>query len=297
MDEGRIRGTDEIWPADQIWQLGDASSIHWCCIGCNAPLTPSAWRPERNHKRAAHFAARDGHFPQCTADGLEKMIATGGRKNIRTADGLPGPYPAAVRFVERRERVEGEGHPVEGVRDAFRLRAGGGDRPQNANHRRTVTTIRQICRFYHAFPLLRGLALEVHGCTGESYFGIFQPLSNNYTGEVGGKILYAGIRFKEIPDYGQRHLRIALNLRNVREVDGEAAQQPVYLEVDWTNWNTVQRGLFRNQFEEIRSALEQRYRKSVKGKKPSATLYFIGRKIDADTYCADDHRKICLIGA
>lgn len=299
MDEGRIRGTEEIWPADQIWQLGDASLIDWCCIGCEAVLTPSAWRPDAGHKRSAHFAARHGHEPDCTADGLEKLIASGGKKSIKTEDGLPGPYPAAIRFVERRERAASEGQPVEGVRDVYRhARSDGDGRPRNPDHRRTVTTIRQICRFYQAFTQLRHLALDIPEGDGNTYYDLFQPMSNEYNGPVDGKILYAGIRFKEVPDYTAQILRIMLNCANFATINGETIKSPFILMIDWRGWSPTQRGLFRNHYEEVRQELAEKY-KAAKDKKnlPSANIYFIGSRVGANEFLADDHRKICVLGA
>lgn len=300
MDEGRIRGTEQIWPADQIWQLGDASAIDWCCIGCEASLTPRAWRLDRDYKQAAHFAALAGHQPNCTADGLEKLIAAGGRKSIKTENGLPGPYPAAVRFVERRERIADEGQPIEGVRDVYRYARGDGEgRPRNPDHRRTVTTIRQICRFYQAFPQLKHLALDIPGGDGKTYFDLFQPMSNNYAGPVEGKILYAGIRFKDIPDYNSEDvLRVTLNRTIIESIDGKEIKNQIVLLIDWSGWSPTQRGLFRNHYEEARQELERKY-KATKDKKslPSANIYFIGRRNGDNEFLADDHRKICLLGA
>jgi hypothetical protein len=301
MDEGRIRGTDQMWPAEQIWQLGDATAVSWCCVGCEAPLTPSAWRPENNHKRTAHFEARNGHQPGCTVEGLEKLMGTSKRKTIKTKDDLPGPYPSAVRFVDRHQRIAGEGEAVEGERDVYRpARDGGEDRPKNPSHKRTVTTIRQICRFYHAFPQLRGLALDIPGCDGGTYFDIFHPLSNDYDGIIERRILYAGIRFKDAPDYAREYLRIALNLSNSLVVKDEVTRRPVYLLIDWHGWSPTQKGLFRNHFEDVRDNLGKKYKaaRDAKSKNlPSATIFFVGSRISEDEFLTDDHRKICLIGA
>ncbi len=297
MDEGRIQGTDAIWPADQIWQLGDAATIDWRCVGCEAKLTPRAWRTGIEYRKAANFAALDGHEPGCTADGLERLIADGGRKTIKTADGLPGPYPAAVSFVHRRESRAEEGQPAEGVRDIYRYARGGGERPQNPDHRRTVTTIRQVCRFYRAFPGLKHLSLRIDDCAGNTYFDIFRPLSNNDSGPVERKILYAGIRFKEILEDSAATLRIPLNLTNATVVDGKRVVERVHLSVDWSGWSEMQRGLFRNHVTEIRDELADKYKKAKQGNPPSAIVYFIGRRIGAHEFLADDHRKVCLLAA
>ena len=300
MDEGRIHGTEEIWPADQIWQLENASMIDWCCIGCDAALTPRAWRLDRDYKQAAHFAALNGHQPDCTADGLEKLIAAGGKRSIKTEDGLPGPYPAAVRFVDRRERIAVEGQAAEGVRDVYRHARGDRDgRPRNSDHRRTVTTIRQICGFYQAFPQLSRLPLDLPGGDGKTYFDLFQPMSNSYAGPVEGKILYAGIRFKELPNYSNEQiLHVTLNCANFATIEGETVRNQLILVIDWSGWSPTQRGLFRNHYEEARQELERKY-KAAKDKKslPSANIYFIGRRIGDNEFLADDHRKICLLGA
>lgn len=299
MDEGRIDGTDQVWPADQIWQLGDASAVSWCCIGCNAILTPCAWRPEFNYKIAAHFKARVGHEPDCRAEGVEKLIKEGGRKAIKTVSGLPGPYPASVRFVERHERLAVDDQAVEGVRDTYRPERGGdyGHQPR-PEHRRTVTTIRLVCRFYQAFPTLRGLALDIPGCDGRTYFDVFKPLSNNYAGPVDGKICYAGIRFVDVPDYSAEILRISLNLKNIVTIDGATIGNRVYLLVDWREWSPTQKGLFRNHVEEVRQDLGKKYR-MAKNKTvfQSANIFFIGGRFSDNEFNADDHRKICLLKA
>lgn len=298
MDEARKCEDDAVWSADEIHELGDASIICWRCIGCDAIVIPAAWDPDKKYKRTPYFRAKTKHKEDCTAEKLEKMMKVKERKNkIKSEDGLPGTYPSAVRFSDQINAQEGCERQRERIGDDYRPESNDkGNGSKNPNHKRTAVTITPICKFYNAFPLLRHLSLRVPGCDGNTYRDIFQPISNNYTGQVERKILYASIRFKEAPDYSDdSKLKIALNLSNTDSQN----KAPVYLQINWYYWSKQRKGVLRNKIEKIRKELKNKYLKTdletESNKKPYGRIFFIGSRLDANQFLVEDSRKICLL--
>lgn len=301
MDEGRIAGTTDLWAADHIWQLPDAETIDWRCPGCEAKVIARAWRTDRSFKVSPNFAVKGPHDPGCGINGFEKLISSGESKTIRSENGLPAPYPSALRFIDRHEHVVPDDIDNRSLENRLRHKRGGTALPKNQDHHRTATNIRPLCRFYQAFPQLRHLPLTIPNGDGSTYRELFRPLKNNDNGPIIGKILFAGLRFRDIPmpDADPFHISLNVYLTNTTQ-NGKDIRQPFTLLVDMTTWSPAKRTLFLNRFMEARENLEERYKsRAADAPYPSAFVYFMSTRLGSDvaTFIVDDPSKIFFLEA
>jgi hypothetical protein len=299
MDEAQLGTEGDSWFAADIWSLENAGELDWRCPGCSWQVTPVAWQGDRKFKVAAHFRATAGHDKDCGIDGLEKLIKSGENRKVKSESGLPGPYPSAVRFPIRErivpdetEATQGRGRRVESGRSETL------DQEKVRSHRRTVTTIRPVCRFFQNFPNLRHLPLAVPGCTGGSFQEIFHMLRNTPGEEkLPPKILIAGLRFKEEPQYSNDSATLTLNAgRKTTDCIDECYR----LSIEWAAWHQRQRTLFSNYVDEQVEDLRGRWlRARALGKPdlPQVTVFFIGTQNPSNPWLihVDDQRKICIL--
>ena len=116
------------------------------------------------------------HIQPCGVDGVEKLVKKAKSEKVGTPEGFPVPFPNRLRFDEERPVTAGGDAPGAGE-GAGRTRTRANGERGAAYHGHTVKTIRPVCRVFMDFPNDRAqLPLEIPGCPGTTYAGVFRGL-------------------------------------------------------------------------------------------------------------------------
>ena len=290
VDSARDKRTGDIIDAEQLWDLEVVDKEAYECPGCGIQVFPASYRKNINKKRPYFTPMDNKHIQPCGVDGVEKLVKKAKSEKVGTPEGFPVPFPNRLRFDEERPVTAGGDVPGAGE-GAGRTRTRANGERGAAYHGHTVKTIRPVCRVFMDFPNDRAqLPLEIPGCPGTTYAGVFRGLG------------FFGIEAQQPPT---RLFCAALRWDSAVETDtyiewaldagewpkGEKRPTRFYkVRVMWAEWTDRQRNTLREEIEIAKDAV-----KGKTGQPEKAWLFFVGTQDaeDATLFTVNRYPFIC----
>jgi len=290
VDSARDKRTGDIIDAEQLWDLEVVDKEAYECPGCGIQVFPASYRKNINKKRPYFTPMDNKHIQPCGIDGLEKLVKKAKSEKVGTPEGFPVPFPNRLRFDEERPVTAGGDAPGAGE-GAGRTRTRANGERGAAYHGHTVKSIRPVCRVFMDFPNDRAqLPLEIPGCPGTTYAGVFRGLG------------FFGIEAQQPPT---RLFCAALRWGSAVETDtyiewaldagewpkGEKRPTRFYkVRVMWAEWTDRQRNTLREEIEIAKDAV-----KGKAGQPEKAWLFFVGTQDaeDATLFTVNRYPFIC----
>jgi hypothetical protein len=242
-------------------------------------------------KRVPYFRTWPGHkhHPDCDIDGAQKLVSKARRERLDTRDEKNfAACPARLVLKVHREVVD-SGAALSGSAGRTKTskdRNGESESQSSGHSRRTVGTIRQICRAFLNYPHNRDQGLSIPGIDGHSYLSAFKKIPWEGLGQYPSrKIFYAPLHWSKFKvDENSIEISLDAGLReNKKLIDGHKVI------VDWSDWSKAKRTVLQK---ELEGRLEEA--KEAAGTKNKAWLFFIGEQDpDGRHFRVNDSRLIC----
>ncbi len=294
VDSARDKRTGDIIDAEQLWDLEVVDKEAYECPGCGIQVFPASYRKNINKKRPYFTPMDNKHIQPCGVDGVEKLVKKAKSEKVGTPEGFPVPFPNRLRFDEERPVTAGGDVPGAGE-GAGRTRTRANGERGAAYHGHTVKTIRPVCRVFMDFPNDRvQLPLEIPGCPGTTYAGVFRGLGffGIEAQQPPTRLFYAALRWGSAVET-DAYIEWALDAGEWPE--GAPRPTRFYkVRAMWAGWTDRQRNTLRDEIEIAKDAV-----KGKTGQPEKAWLFFVGTQDpeDVSVFVVDRYPFIsCRVG-